>query len=932
MAFGFKNAAQTFQRYIDSALGNIRCAFVYIDDILIASETAEQHQRDIESVLARLDKFNLRLNTDKCLLGQTELEFLGHTVNQFGFKPTAEKTEAISNFPRPKNVTELRRFLGMLNFYRGTIKHAAHVQEPLLKFLAGAKKKDLRPIEWDPVTIAAFEQCRKSILDATELAFPSEHAEIRLVTDASDAAMGAALEQKSAEDWRPVAFYSKKFNPAQCKYSTYDRELTAIYCAIRKFYYYLEGRKFDVITDHKPLMYALSQSHDKAPAIRVRQVSYISQFDCKIVYRPGSENAVADALSRIESFRVPSMFDWEYGWNALDDDCQRVRRQVDAFRLPTLFDAKDLANKQDEDLELPHILRDPENPLKLKQLLFNDDETPFYCDITGNTIRPYIPESLREELFRLFHNTSHPSGKVTDRLLRQQYVWPNMSRDVAKWCKNCVACQAAKVSRHNKPVPSQFIAPDSRFEHVHIDIVGPLPVYEGYQYLLTMVDRYSRWPEAIPMRNITARTVAHAFYTNWAARYGAPKRVTTDQGAQFEARLFRELLDFIGCDRIRTTAYHPAANGLVERWHRDLKAALMCYGDDPEWPRILPTVLLGLRTRIREKTGASPADYVFGTSLRIPGAFYAENAHEPDDGAFLVELKDYVNKVRPVPVEHNITPKGFVFKSIRDCSHVFLQRGAKKTPLHRPYTGPHRVIDRSFDGKDYVIDIDGTHKTVNIERLKPAFVLEDELEGTETLTPPEPDLDYTAIDADAEVERLGRITPTRDHSPEIQDENPTDSNNCNQPEYEHSDADGRSEISDREGPEVQPAREPVVQSPRRSPRRERAKPQSPATAKRQKHRPNILRKNTNRQIDCLHQYMLGISRPNTNILTRSISDINRSESPPLRPSGNYMGSSRPWSAGNLHSHAENKGPKLSWRTYACSNSATSLPRHTNGKL
>ena len=166
---------------------------------------------------------------------------------------------------------------------------------------------------------------------------------------------------------------------------------------------------------------------------------------------------------------------------------------------------------------------------------------------------------------KLFHCFSHPSARVIDRLILRQYIWPNLTRDVASYCRSCLACQTSKVSRHNKPKPSHFDIPDARFQHVHIDIVGPLLPSNGYRYSLTMIDHFTRWTEAIPIPEMTAEAVAEAFYSNWISRYGAPSRITTDQGTQFESTLLNEVLKLFGIERIHTTSYHPAANGMVER-------------------------------------------------------------------------------------------------------------------------------------------------------------------------------------------------------------------------------------------------------------------------------------------------------------------------------------------------------------------------------
>jgi len=192
-------------------------------------------------------------------------------------------------------------------------------------------------------------------------------------------------------------------------------------------------------------------------------ISYITQFSTKIKYFAGKDNNVADSLSRIE-----------------------------AIRFPTQFDLSELSSAQEQDQELSNILKLSDHSLLLKKLTWGPDHTPIYCDIGDESLRPYLLKSLRERVFDLYHSTSHPSAKITDRLIRQRFVWPNMHKDINRACKNCIDCQQSKIARHVKVIPSQFIAPDGHFSHVHIDIIGPLPFSEGFQYCLILIDRFSR--------------------------------------------------------------------------------------------------------------------------------------------------------------------------------------------------------------------------------------------------------------------------------------------------------------------------------------------------------------------------------------------------------------------------------------------------------
>lgn len=256
--------------------------------------------------------------------------------------------------------------------------------------------------------------------------------------------------------------------------------------------------------------------------------------------------------------------------------------------------------------------------------------------------------------------------------------------------------------------------------------MGPLPEVEGYRYCLTLIDRFSRWTEAVPLKEVSAQTVSRVFFDNWVSRYGAPEILTTDQGAQFESQLFNALLILIDCQRIRTSAYHPSSNGMIERWHRTLKAALMCHADK-NWFRQLSTVLMGLRTHVRLDTGASPAEYLYGTVLRIPGEVCLDNEFVPDPHVFVEEFREHMRRVRPIPVTHKHKKRAFVFKDLAICSHVFLRVGMIKRSLERPYTGPHKVLER-IDDYNFKIEVNGTPRVVSTEHLKPAYFIPEDLD------------------------------------------------------------------------------------------------------------------------------------------------------------------------------------------------------------
>ncbi|TDG38405.1 hypothetical protein AWZ03_015173, partial [Drosophila navojoa] len=255
---------------MDTAFRDMDFVFVYIDDIAVASASKEQHKLHLKQVFERLRRYHLTINPGKCSFGQTSIKFLGHNVDSNGIAPLPDKVKTIIDFPLPKVAKELRRFLAMINFYRRFLPKAIIHQAPLVQLIPGNKKNDSSPISWTEDTIKHFEECKQSLATATLLVHPSPDASLSLSTDASDTAVGAVLHQIINEERQPLGFFSIKLTDAQRKYSTYDRELLAIYLSIKHFRYMLEGRIFDVRTDHKPLVFAFTQKPEKASPRQLR--------------------------------------------------------------------------------------------------------------------------------------------------------------------------------------------------------------------------------------------------------------------------------------------------------------------------------------------------------------------------------------------------------------------------------------------------------------------------------------------------------------------------------------------------------------------------------------------------------------------------------------------------------------------------------------
>lgn len=240
------------------------------------------------------------------------------------------------------------------------------------------------------------------------------------------------------------------------------------------------------------------------------------------------------------------------------------------------------------------------------------------CYMSQGCPRPLVPLTMCQAIFDNLHSLSHLGIKASRHLVLEQYVWPNMKQDIAHWTCTCHDCQQSKVQQHVKAPLKAFPAPDCRFDSIHVDIVGPLTPSKGYTYLFTCIDRYTRWPEAIPMVDATAESCTSALLSGWVSRFGVPTTITSDRGQQFKSDLWHSLMNLLGATRLRTIAYHPQANGLVERFHRHLKTGLKAHLAGSNWVDDLPIVLLGIYMTLKEGLSRTSAELVFRMTLRLP--------------------------------------------------------------------------------------------------------------------------------------------------------------------------------------------------------------------------------------------------------------------------------------------------------------------------
>ena len=656
LVFGITSAPAIWQNTIEQVLQGLPGVQVYLDDILVTGRTPEEHLANLDQVLTRLEDRNLTLKKEKCQFVQESVQFLGHVIDAKGVHAVEEKVEQIENLPSPTDVSQLRSYLGMLNYYRKYIPNLAHEIAPLTELLKSDHK-----FVWSDEAERAFKHSKELLRASDFLVHYDPEIPISIATDASPIGIGAVLSHilPNGEE-RPIQFASRSLTKTERKYPQIEREALAIVFALRKFYMYIYGRRFTLITDNKPLT-ALLGPHKSLPALAAERMQrwamYLAGFNYEIRYRTSKENANADCFSRLPDA------------NAKPDGCEPENVSVcHVEMLPTTHN--ELRNATRKDPVLSRVLRHTLDGWP-KQLAAEDsDLKPFFKRRTEITIergilmwgmRIIIPDKMQKSVLAELHE-GH-LGVVKMKAVARSFVWwPQIDQHIQDNAKRCGTCQVVQ-NQPSQTLLHPWIPASKPMERIHVDFAGP---FEGLTYMV-VVDAYSKWPEVFIMSSITSERTIDTLRTMFA-RYGLPQIIVTDNGSQFTSAEFQEFVHKNGITHKCSAPYHPSTNGQAERFVQTLKQAVRAARSDTGSAQAkLDRFLLAYRNAAHAVTGESPAALFMRRQLRIrldnlrPNMErrYAEQLHYQ---ASLRDKRSKADKLREFEVGDSVLARDYVGK------------------------------------------------------------------------------------------------------------------------------------------------------------------------------------------------------------------------------------------------------------------------------
>ncbi|WKX98818.1 hypothetical protein Q1695_014030 [Nippostrongylus brasiliensis] len=660
LPFGLSTSPAEFQRMMDRVLGEHkdREVFVYIDDILVATEAEERHQEVLAGVLQALRNANLKLKPQKCVFMEKEIVFLGHKVDASGLKVDPDKVTKVEQYPKPSNLGEMRTFLGLCGYYRKFIWKFASIARPLFDLTSKKVKW-----EWKEDQEVAFAKLKAALSTTPVLAQPdvtrarTGERPFIIYTDASQYGVGAVLCQEGDDGFlHPLYFASRSLTKAERNYHVTDAEALAVVFALRKFHFFVYGLDVTVRTDHLPLTALFKRTNISGRVLR--WALEILQYKVKIEYVKGQANRVADALSR----GVPCAEREEELHGNVQDRLVCVATTSEATpwlrelsQDPEYGEIIKCLEGQQQDREI----RLPRSGKRLKVLDFVIDEGDLKLfGEDGGAVR-VVPTSKRRELFEEAHKgclAGHFSTKKMLRMLRKQVFWDGMERDVAKWTRECQECFLANPQAELVPGLRPIVA-TKPFEIVCVDILEMGRSAAGMKYILVLVDHFSKWLGAYPLPDKSAKSVAEAIFQRWICEGGRwPGQLHSDQGSEFVNTTMAELAKMAGVNLTTTKGYNSRANGACERAIGTLQRILKKKVEFPDfWDTWVPNAVYAYNVVPHVATGESPFFLLYGFDPRIPSKVIPQSEitrHHVDLDDYKSELMRGLQLIRDQVREH----------------------------------------------------------------------------------------------------------------------------------------------------------------------------------------------------------------------------------------------------------------------------------------
>lgn len=705
MPFGLKNAPSTFQRVMDNVLGDLigKICLVYLDDIIIYSTSLQEHIESLEKVFAKLRTSNLKIQPDKSEFLKKEIAFLGHIVSTEGIKPNPDKIEAIRKFPIPRTKREIKSFIGLLSYYRKFIPNLAKLTKPLTQCL----KKD-RTVVVDEPYINAFNTCRQILINDPILQYPDFTKPFILTTDASNIALGAVLSQGRIGNDRPICFASRTLSESEINYSTIEKELLAIVWATKYFRPYLFGRKFQIVTDHRPLTWLMSLKEPNSKLVRWRLK--LEEYDYDIIYKKGTLNSNADALSRIKignpelaevNMNVSTIFSTVHSCaENLNDGIAISEKPLNEFNLQIILEKSEngpgstvqnifrhkqrriIRKSEFSEEDITEIFKKHIPPRKLTAL-YSDDTTfktiqKVYSEYFANAkqfrvirctklLKDVIESDEQEELIRNCHRDRNHRGITETYLyLKRDFYFPQMQSLINKTINNCEICQTLKYDRNPPKLKFQLTeTPSKPLDILHIDIYTI-----NAKCILTIIDKFSKYATGYTLPSRTSifvlKSLKHCF-----SLLGIPKKIVCDQGTEFMSNIFKDFCEQYKIDLHYTSVQQSTSNSPVERLHSTITEIYRIIMNkrktlklDIDHDEILYESFITYNNSIHSSTKLSPYELFFGK----PHSFL-EHQNFKNEHDYLEKLNEFQEKLYPTIKEHILKSKTKLIDKLNKSRH-----------------------------------------------------------------------------------------------------------------------------------------------------------------------------------------------------------------------------------------------------------------------